>query len=277
MASLEPFDAGDVRPPCPRKRALLDAFVEAWRAMAIGRELPVGSDCPACPLCFRRVDSQGPDMQLASDGCCLVPELLNETECDHVARRLNASASTGAGSRRLLDEDWCADLARQVMSHPDVRRALPRQARAIQCTFFEKSASTNWLVPIHQDLSVPVAGRVDHPALSGWSEKEGALFVQAPGDVLAQLLAVRVHIDRCSDEDGPLRVVPGSHELGRVDPGRAAMLGRTRGVTVPANRGDALLMRPLLLHASSKSSGTSLRRVLHFLFGPEALPYGLAW
>ena len=48
-------------------------------------------------------------------------------------------------------------------------------------------------------------------------------------------------------------------------------------VEVPTKRGDALLMRPLVLHASSKSSGSSLRRVLHFVFGPEVLPYGLAW
>jgi hypothetical protein len=31
------------------------------------------------------------------------------------------------------------------------------------------------------------------------------------------------------------------------------------------------------LHASSKATGTSRRRVLHFVFGPRALPYGLEW
>jgi ectoine hydroxylase-related dioxygenase (phytanoyl-CoA dioxygenase family) len=168
-------------------------------------------------------------------------------------------------------------LARKVMGHPDVREVLPERARAVQCTFFEKSAATNWLVPIHQDLSIPVSGRVDHPALSGWSEKEGAVFVQAPDSVLEQMLAVRVHVDDCSLEDGPLRVVPGSHEFGRLEPAQAAQAGRTAGVAIPANRGDALLMRPLVLHASSKSSGSSLRRVLHFVFGPESLPYGLSW
>jgi ectoine hydroxylase-related dioxygenase (phytanoyl-CoA dioxygenase family) len=163
------------------------------------------------------------------------------------------------------------------MAHPDVRDALPARARAVQCTFFEKSAARNWLVPIHQDLGIPVSGRVDHSALTGWSEKEGATFVQAPDDVLEQMLAVRVHVDHCSPEDGPLRIVPGSHKRGRIEPAQAAIAGRTAGVVVPAKRGDALLMRPLVLHASSKSSGSSLRRVLHFVIGPEVLPYGLAW
>ena len=64
-------------------------------------------------------------------------------------------------------------------------------AVAVQCTYFEKSADRNWLVPIHQDLAIPVARRVEHPALRGWSHKEGSLFVQPPADVLAQLVAVR--------------------------------------------------------------------------------------
>jgi ectoine hydroxylase-related dioxygenase (phytanoyl-CoA dioxygenase family) len=216
-------------------------------------------------------------MRLGIDGFALVRNILSQAECDEVSRLLELADMRGAGSRRLLQEGWCKDLAHKVMAHPEVKEALPAPARIIQCTFFEKSATKNWLVPIHQDLSIPVSGWVDHPALSGWSEKEGTLFVQAPDRVLEQLLAVRVHVDSCSSEDGPLRVVPGSHELGRIEPAQAALAGRARGVAVAAERGDALLMRPLLLHSSSKSSGSGLRRVLHFVFGPEALPYGLTW
>lgn len=47
-------------------------------------------------------------------------------------------------------------------------------------------------------------------------------------------------------------------------------------VAAPVKRGDAQLARPLVLRASSKSSGSSLRRALRFGFDPEALPYGLA-
>lgn len=36
-------------------------------------------------------------------------------------------------------------------------------------------------------------------------------------------------------------------------------------------------MRPLLLHASSKATGRSRRRVLHFVYGPAQLPSGLRW
>lgn len=251
----------------------LSATSGRWRAAGFEQS----KRPPEAGYAQRHVDSLVLKMQLATDGFTVVRSLLSEAECDQVSQSLGAVDTQGAGSRLLLREAWCEALANKVMGHPDVRAVLPTRARAVQCTFFEKSAARNWLVPIHQDLSIPVVDRVDHPALSGWSEKEGTVFVHAPDSVLAQLLAVRVHVDDCSAEDGPLRVVPGSHQFGRVEPANAALAGRTAGIAIPARRGDALLMRPLVLHASSKSSGSSLRRVLHFVFGPEMLPLGLAW
>jgi ectoine hydroxylase-related dioxygenase (phytanoyl-CoA dioxygenase family) len=143
---------------------------------------------------------------------------------------------------------------------------------------FEKSASLNWLVPVHQDLAIPVAERVDHPALRAWSEKEDTLFVQPPVDFLAQLIAVRVHLDACTAQDGPLRAIPGTHRRGQITEQDAGAL-RARGpeITLCADKGDAIVMRPLLLHASSKATGASRRRVLHFLFATCHPPHGLRW
>jgi ectoine hydroxylase-related dioxygenase (phytanoyl-CoA dioxygenase family) len=149
---------------------------------------------------------------------------------------------------------------------------------AVQCTYFEKSSARNWLVPLHQDLSIPVAERVDECGWSGWSEKEGVVFVQAPVEVLEQLVAVRLHLDRCGSSDGPLRVVPGSHSHGVLAPAATVAVRDAVGECLcEAEVGTALVMRPLLLHASSKSLGTGRRRVLHFLYGSRSLPHGLRW
>ncbi len=40
---------------------------------------------------------------------------------------------------------------------------------------------------------------------------------------------------------------------------------------------DGVAVIPQVLHASSKATGSGLRRVLHFVFGPASLPYGLQW
>lgn len=60
---------------------------------------------------------------------------------------------------------------------------------------------------------------------------------------------------------------------------KAHALRQDRGETAcTAQPGDLLIMRPLLLHASSKASRPQgRRRVLHFLFGPSDPGHGLRW
>jgi ectoine hydroxylase-related dioxygenase (phytanoyl-CoA dioxygenase family) len=148
----------------------------------------------------------------------------------------------------------------------------------VQCTLFVKSPTNNWLVSLHQDLSIPVAERVDNPECHGWSEKEGGLFVQPPDSVLADIVAVRLHLGDCDQNNGALQVVPGSHRQGRLSSAAATRSKNERGqITVPVPRGGVMLMKPLLLHASSKASINNARRVLHFVFGPAKLPGGLRW
>lgn len=216
--------------------------------------------------------------RLDVDGFLIVPSILSDAQCDALAERLQAFEAKSAGKRTLLGEVWCADIADQLRQHPVVSANLSAEAIAVQCTLFDKSPARNWLVSLHQDLSIPVSRRVDSPECSAWSMKEGQLYVQPPATILDQLLAVRVHVDPCPAESGALRIVPGSHTFGRLELARAAELRADRGEqTVPVSRGGALLMRPLLLHASSKASTRSPRRVLHFVFGPRRLPAGLAW
>jgi Phytanoyl-CoA dioxygenase (PhyH) len=210
------------------------------------------------------------------DGFAVLPALLGDAEsagiADAMARR------PAAGARDLLDEPWCAKLAHRLQSDARLIDAIPRAHVPVQCTAFEKSPQHNWLVAIHQDLAIPVAARVDHAALGGWSDKGGTWFVQPPVGVLEQLVALRLHVDDCGLDDGPLKVVAGSHRGGRLGDAEAIALRDARGaVACPVPRGGAMLMRPLLLHASSKATGSGRRRVLHFLFGPPRLPYGLAW
>lgn len=209
-------------------------------------------------------------------GFLVTAPLLDAAVCDALAEQLEEITLGLAGTRSLLHLPWCRALAAELQAHPALAGILPGSAQAILCTLFEKSRERNWLVPLHQDLSIPVAQQIAHPLLSGWSLKEGVWHVQPPASLLQQLLAVRLHIDVCDAADGALRVVPGSHRQGRLDaPAIAASKQDAR--ICPVGRGAALLMRPTLLHGSAKSTGSSRRRVLHFLFGPPALPFGLAW
>jgi len=214
--------------------------------------------------------------RFARDGYALVPGVLGAAECAELTARIGPLAVTAAGTRHLLAAPWCRDLAAGIARHAELAPLLTGALHAVQCTYFEKSAARNWLVAPHQDLSIPVAARTSDPACSGWSEKEGTTYVQPPLDVLQAIVAVRLHLDDCAADDGPLQVAPGTHRLGRLA-AAAAVEMMTPSIACVGVAGTAVVMRPLLVHASSKATGSSRRRVLHFVFGPRDLPCGLRW
>lgn len=211
-------------------------------------------------------------------GFAVIPQVFTASSCQKIIDCIQISGHSVAGARTLLSEPWCRDLAISLRQHPALSRLVPAESVTVQCTLFEKSPERNWLVAMHQDLSIPVRERVQHDALTGWSMKDGNLFVQPPASTLQLLIAVRLHLDDAGSAAGGLRVVPGSHAFGRVGSERAAEIRAEHGEVEPTvNRGDLLLMRPLLLHASSKARVSATRRVLHFIFGPPVLPLGLTW
>lgn len=216
--------------------------------------------------------------ELSETGYAVIPQLIRSVEIDSIERCIESMASGSVGTRCLINVPWCRALAGRIAADEQLRDVLPREAVPVQCTLFVKSVERNWLVALHQDLSIPVADRVDSPRCVGWSEKEGGVFVQAPVSVLEEILAVRIHVDDCDEQNGALRVVPGSHRSGRLTSALARQAREERGETsVSVRRGGAMLMRPLLLHASSKAEVDIPRRVLHFVFGPPSLPEGLSW
>ncbi|QJR09246.1 hypothetical protein DSM104443_00283 [Usitatibacter rugosus] len=209
---------------------------------------------------------------MEQDGYAVAPAVFDLMETASIAEALQAVPIASAGTRNLLEFGWCRALVGRIRSTLEIRGV------AVQCTLFDKTPERNWLVAFHQDLSIPVRERVEHPELRAWSVKEGQQFVQPPVALLEQLTAVRIHIDDCDPENGPLRLVPGSHRHGRLDESEAKRLRKVTGeVPLPIGRGGALILKPLLLHASSKAASPRHRRVLHFLFGPASIGYGLRW
>ena len=130
----------------------------------------------------------------------------------------------------------------------------------------------------HQDLTIAVHQRRCVAGFTAWSEKEGVVHVQPPVPVLERMLAVRVHLDDCGPDSGPLRVLPGSHREGRLD---AAAIDRWKAqvseVQCLVGQSDLVLMRPLVLHASSAARVVGQRRVLHLEFAAVDLPGNLEW
>lgn len=171
------------------------------------------------------------------------------------------------GTRCLLDLPDVREVALDLGEHLAREGFLPRVAPAIQAIAFDKSVDANWKVTWHQDLLFPLARPAVSPGYSLACTKEGVDFARPPRRVLEELLAVRLHLDPCHADRGPLRVAPGTHRRGVVPVEAIASLVAEAGeVACLAEEGDLLLMRPLLLHASSKATQPSHRRVLHLVY-----------
>jgi ectoine hydroxylase-related dioxygenase (phytanoyl-CoA dioxygenase family) len=155
---------------------------------------------------------------------------------------------------------------------------LSRDAQPVKLTLFDKTPRSNWKVPWHQDLAISVKERRDVRDFKAWSVKEGVPYVQPPIKILERVVAVRLHLDDASAANGALRVLPGTHRLGRLSaPQIVALRQQVQEVVCDVPAGGAMLMSPLLLHASSASESPTHRRVLHFEFSDATLPDGLAW
>lgn len=156
--------------------------------------------------------------------------------------------------------------------------ALIPRGFVVRSIFFDKTPETNWRVPWHQDLSICVEERHELPGFSAWSIKEGVQHVHPPVEILAGMVTLRLHLDDCGDDNGPLRVIAGSHTHGRISPDEILnwkRKGPIVGCTV--SKGGAVVMKPLLLHSSSPATNPNHRRVLHIEFASEPLPKPLEW
>ncbi|HWZ79653.1 MAG TPA: phytanoyl-CoA dioxygenase family protein [Candidatus Sulfotelmatobacter sp.] len=150
-----------------------------------------------------------------------------------------------------------------------------------RATLFEKTLAANWLVVWHQDTALPLRERQELQGWGPWSVKEGINYAHAPSTTLSQVLALRIHFDDSTSANGPLRVLPGTHELGVLSDDQIHDLSeRITPIECVVAKGGVVAMRPLVVHASSKSQVEIPRRVLHIEYAASesiAAPLRLAF
>ncbi|MCO6511075.1 MAG: hypothetical protein J5I65_09805 [Aridibacter famidurans] len=170
-----------------------------------------------------------------------------------------------SGTRTLLEKQAFAELAIGLRNSESLNKTLA-DLSAVQCTYFRKTPEHNWAVRLHRDLVIQAKGK--GPWKSAGT-KEGLSTVSADVGFLNRCVGVRVHLDGAPS--GDINVVPGSHR-DRSEP------DATQAVAVPVERLGALVMKPTLLHGSSKlAESAGPRRVLHYLFAPAILPGDFSW
>ena len=203
-------------------------------------------------------------MTSGDPGFDVIPDILASGEVDSLIAALAGSARSRAGARHLMQDERVARVAADPRLMDIASATLGSPAVPYRATLFDKSPGANWLVVWHQDTALPLQQRREVQGWGPWSTKAGIVYAHAPATALKRLVALRVHLDDSTSENGPLRVIPGSHELGVLsDAAIHDLVARERPHECTVARGGILVMRPLLVHASSKSVSAAPRRVLH--------------
>jgi ectoine hydroxylase-related dioxygenase (phytanoyl-CoA dioxygenase family) len=215
-------------------------------------------------------DSSGHSMLISNDataqGFTIVEAVLGGTEVAELSRTLETSDldRSRAGARHLMNRPAVSAVAADPRMVAIARWFLGETAIPYKATLFDKSPARNWLVAWHQDTALPLSERREIPEWGPWSTKAGVTYALAPASALAQVVALRLHLDDSRADNGPLRVLPGTHTLGLLTESDIARLTTEISAvdcTVPT--GGVIAMRPLIVHASSKADSDLPRRVLH--------------
>lgn len=146
----------------------------------------------------------------------------------------------------------------------------------VKSIYFDKPGTSNWFVAYHQDLTISVQEKVEVDGFGPWSVKQHQYAVQPPLPLLESNFTIRLHLDNTDENNGALRVIPGSHRKGIY---RAETIDWNKESEVFCNvlKGGIMIMRPLLLHASGRTNNNHQRRVAHIEFSNQRLPAPLCW
>ncbi len=148
----------------------------------------------------------------------------------------------------------------------------------VRVIYFDKTPDKNWLVTWHQDKTITLNTKKEIEGWGAWSIKDGANHVQPPLEVLNKMITFRLHLDDADENNGCLKVIPGSHKMGIL---RQTELTNVVNSQEPylckVQEGDLVIMKPHVLHSSSKSSNPGHRRVVHIEYSNFQLPGNLKW
>ena len=100
--------------------------------------------------------------------------------------------------------------------------------------------------------------------------------MQPPVNILENNFTIRIHLDDTDERNGALRIIPFSHLKG-IHRSDTIDLAREQQLTCAVKKGGVMIMRPLLMHASGRTTNNERRRVIHLEFSNQQLPPPLQW
>lgn len=226
-------------------------------------------------------------IELQERGYCLTTPLYSPEECHTLIRTIEAAIPASENFRRgnalfairnfMQEVPQAAPLLWTPTMNSFIDNLLGSNYQNIKAIYFDKPPQSNWLVNWHQDTTISVDREATIEGFGPWTRKHTLPAVQPTREILENIYTLRLHLDECTPEKGALSVLPGSHSQGILSAEQIHQSDMSLALSCPVAQGAIMVMRPLLLHASAKNTGSQHRRVLHLEFASCALPGGLQW
>ena len=218
------------------------------------------------------------DLRFEEDGAQIFTEALDTAACFAIEQAIADLPSDVPGVRIGSAPALRAMFAVDGPIGSIAASALGPDARAVRAVLFDKTAARNWALGWHQDRTIVVEQRADTQGFGRWTVKAGLIQVEPPFAILERMVTIRVHIDPVDATNAPLRIVPGSHRLGRLPEANIKHVVEDRGERAClANRGDVWLYATPIIHGSRAAHPPRRRRVLQVDYAAVDLPEPLRW
>lgn len=142
-----------------------------------------------------------------------------------------------------------------------VKTILGESGILVRTTLIDKPPGSPWCVTWHQDRSpLSFAPQHNKPSAAQFKALNHSQFVQQLGD---QLVAVRLHLDNCSAQNGGLEIIPNTHRQGLLSNEELNNACIQPKVVLDQPKGSIMFMHPFVLHASAPNISNARRRVIH--------------
>lgn len=219
-------------------------------------------------------------------GFSIIPGVFEKEELNAIPQLIDQADSSRSSFRKTDDLFAIRQFLKEVPSVKDVllvkklvsiiEQIFGTDYFLVKSIYFDKPGASNWFVSYHQDLTISVDRKIEAEGFGPWTLKQDLFGVQPPLEILENIFTMRIHLDDTDGNNGALRVVPGSHKKGIYRPGAINWKKETE-VTCSVPAGGIMIMKPLLLHASNRTTNQSRRRVIHLEFCNRELPGPLEW
>lgn len=224
--------------------------------------------------------------EIEQEGFSAIDHFFTIEEIENILAVINAVDTSGPTFRKTNDLFAIRQFLKEVPDVIDtifnhklvdlISKLFGNNFFVVKSIYFDKPENSNWFVSYHQDLTISVDKKLNIEGFGPWTSKHNQFAVQPPLQVLQDNFTIRIHLDDTNETNGALKVISKSHLKGIYRP-ETIDWNIEKEVTCNVSKGGIMFMKPLLLHASGKTTNNNKRRVIHIEFSKSKLPDGLNW